>query len=104
MSASCSNEQERKMSVEAFIEKVRAAEVPLQDQLDMLRDQFECNILPPEIAALVRKSRDDLIASGQARKALKAGDAAPRFSLPDLDGNMVRSDDLLTRGSLMLTF
>ena len=36
--------------------------------------------------------------------ALKAGDAAPRFTLPDKDGNPVHLDDLRARGPVVVYF
>jgi hypothetical protein len=35
---------------------------------------------------------------------VKAGDKAPLFGLTDIDGNTVRSDDLLASGPLLLSF
>src|SRR6516162_8502953 len=37
-------------------------------------------------------------------RALKAGDAIPAFLLPDAEGRLVTSDDLLARGSLVINF
>ena len=37
-------------------------------------------------------------------RALKAGDAIPAFLLPDAEGRLVASDDLLARGSLVINF
>ena len=47
---------------------------------------------------------NELIASGAPEKALKAGDAAPAFILPDAEGRPVSSEALLTRGPLVVTF
>lgn len=38
------------------------------------------------------------------KEALKQGDRAPMFELPDLDGRTVRSHDLLQRGPLVISF
>ena len=46
----------------------------------------------------------ELIASGAASRALKAGDKAPAFTLKDPDGKAVSSADLLARGPLVVTF
>jgi peroxiredoxin len=46
----------------------------------------------------------DLIASGQASRALRAGDQMPRFTLTDLGGTSITSEELLSRGALVLTF
>lgn len=46
----------------------------------------------------------ELIASGQAAGAIKAGDRAPHFNLKDQDGNDVSSAALLLKGPLVVTF
>jgi peroxiredoxin len=76
----------------------------LQDKLDAFKADFEANKAPPHVVAIIHKATDDLIATGQADRALKAGVRAPEFALPDAHGNLVRSADLLTQGPLVLTF
>jgi peroxiredoxin len=76
----------------------------LQDRLDALKADFEGKKAPPEVVALFHKATAELSASGQAERALKAGDRAPAFTLPDADGVAVSSTDLLARGSLVVTF
>ena len=76
----------------------------LQARLDALKANFEKNLAPPEVVAAIHRALDDLAASGAADRALKAGDRAPSFALPDPDGKIVSSDDLLARGPLVLTF
>ncbi len=76
----------------------------LQDKLDAFKADFEGNKAPPEVVAIIHKATDDLIATGQADRALKAGARAPEFVLPDAHGNLIRSADLLARGPLVLTF
>jgi peroxiredoxin len=76
----------------------------LQDRLDAFKADFEANKAPPEAVAAFHKATAKLIASGQAERALKAGDRAPVFTLPDADGLAVSSADLLARGPLVLTF
>ncbi len=76
----------------------------LQDRLDAFKADFEGNKAPPAAVAAFRKATAELIASGQAERALKPGDRAPAFTLPDADGATVSSTDLLTRGPLALTF
>ena len=75
----------------------------LQEKLDAVKADFISKV-PAELRAIMDKVTDDLIASGQAARALKAGDRAPDFVLPDPDGKMVRSIDLLKNGPLVLTF
>ncbi|WP_245285292.1 redoxin domain-containing protein [Bradyrhizobium sp. WSM3983] len=45
-----------------------------------------------------------LIDSGQAERALSAGDTAPDFELEDANGNSVSSRKLVAEGTLVLTF
>lgn len=76
----------------------------LQDKLDAFKANFETNIAPREVVALIHQTTNDLIASGQARNALKAGDRAPNFTLNDTDNKVVRLSDLLANGPVVLTF
>ena len=76
----------------------------LQDKLDAFRAEFETKKAPPEVVAVFHKSTAELIASGQATRALKAGDRAPAFRLPDSEGATVASAELLARGPLVVTF
>lgn len=58
----------------------------------------------PLMVAVMHKATADLIASGQADRAIKAGARAPKFALPNAHGQLVRSSDLLAKGPLVLTF
>jgi len=76
----------------------------LQDRLDAFKADFEGNKAPPHVVAIMHKATADLIASGQADRALKAGATAPKFELPDAHGNRVGSAELLAKGPLVVTF
>ena len=76
----------------------------LQDKLDAFKADFEGNKAPPQVVAVMHKATADLIASGQAERALKVGVRAPEFALPDAHGQIVRSADLLQKGPLVVTF
>jgi peroxiredoxin len=52
----------------------------------------------------MHRATAELQASGQAERALKAGDRAPEFALPDAEGALVRSSELLARGPLVVSF
>jgi peroxiredoxin len=78
--------------------------VSLQDKLDAFKADFEGKKAPPEVVATMHKATADLIASGRAERALKVGARAPIFALPNAQGQLVRSADLLARGPLVLTF
>ncbi|WP_295685926.1 peroxiredoxin-like family protein [uncultured Nevskia sp.] len=75
----------------------------LQAKLDALKANFETKAAP-ETFAVMHKATQELIASGQAERALKAGDQAPAFTLLDSDGKSVSSADLLRKGPLVVTF
>ena len=75
----------------------------LQDTLDAMRDQFESK-LPPEIVDTMHQATEELVQSGIMDRVLKAGDQAPQFSLPDPNGDMVDSADLLNQGPLVVGF
>ena len=76
----------------------------LQAKLDAFKADFETNKAPPQAVLAFHKATDELIASGQAGRALKAGDRAPAFTLVDSEGKLVSSADLLLKGPLVVTF
>ncbi|HIH2747085.1 AhpC/TSA family protein [Burkholderia aenigmatica] len=80
----------------------------LQDKLDAFKADFKSGkapyYAPPEIHPIMERATAELIASGQAARAIKAGDRAPSFTLEDQDGNEVSSAELLRRGPLVITF
>ena len=76
----------------------------LQDKLNAFKAKFEGKKAPPEVVAVFHKSTAELIASGQAARALKVGDRAPTFALPDSEGATVASAELLANGPLVVTF
>jgi peroxiredoxin len=80
----------------------------LQDRLNAIKDDFEAGKFPlrPTAANLESMSRAtaELIAGGQAQRAVQAGDRAPDFVLSDPDGNPVSSRELLAKGPLVVSF
>jgi len=76
----------------------------LQATLDALRTKYETEVFTPEIKATMNRATAELAASGQADRALTVGARAPAFQLPDPDGAVVSSADLLAKGPLVLTF
>ena len=80
----------------------------LQDKLDAFKADFEAGRFPlkPTREALdtMHRATAELIASGQAQRAKKAGDVAPEFILKDPDGKAVSSRDLLAKGPLVVSF
>jgi len=82
--------------------------VTLQTKLDACKADFEAGKppynVPPSVIETMHRATDELIASGAAARALKAGDRAPAFTLKDADGKNVSSADLLERGPLIVSF
>jgi hypothetical protein len=80
----------------------------LQDKLDAFNTDFEAGRLAfkPTKNRLeaMHRATAELIASGQAQRAKKAGDVAPEFVLNDPDGKPVSSRELLANGSLVVSF
>src|SRR5690348_9418895 len=80
----------------------------LQDRLDAFKAEFESGKppynAPASVIATMHRATAELIASGQAERAKKAGELAPRFSLSDQDGQPVSSAALLAEGPLVVTF
>ncbi len=75
----------------------------LQEKLDAFKVEFEAKV-PAAAVEAMHRATDELIATGQAELAVKAGDAAPSFSLRDQDGKAVSLSDLLAKGPVILTF
>ena len=90
------------------LQELAPQNLTLQDRLDAFKADFESGrwIFKPSQAAIdiMHRATDDLIASGQAQRARKAGDVAPEFVLNDPDGKPVSSRELLGRGPLVLSF
>ncbi|WP_420970574.1 peroxiredoxin-like family protein [Bradyrhizobium sp. B120] len=80
----------------------------LQAKLNAFKADFEAGKppynVPPAVIEIMHRATAELVASGAAQRAKKAGDVAPAFSLRDPDGNIVSSADLLKRGPLVLSF
>ncbi|HEV2546594.1 MAG TPA: peroxiredoxin-like family protein [Stellaceae bacterium] len=74
----------------------------LRDQLD---EQWRrTRERSPEIRTAYEALVADLGRSGVVERALKAGDRMPEFELPDVEGTLVSSVELLARGPLALSF
>lgn len=92
------------MSLEQLVARLSASNLPLQSKFDELRKAFETNFAPPDVVAGIHRATEELIASGAAQRALKAGDDAPSFVLPDAEGRATSSRALLVKGALVVTF
>ncbi len=75
----------------------------LKEELDARLAQFLQTASADRIAAYQR-GVDELAASGFAERAVKEGDMAPDFSLPNVRGEQVRLSQRLAKGPVVLTF
>lgn len=75
----------------------------LAQQLEHLTAKLR-SMVPDERLTTIDRAVEELKASGLADRALKAGARAPSFELPDGDGMMWRSEDLLRSGPLVIVF
>ena len=75
----------------------------LKAELDAFRSEFMAQVSPEIREAMVRADME-LAASGIAQRALKAGDRAPDFNLPDARGSYVHLKELLATGPVVLSF
>jgi hypothetical protein len=73
----------------------------LQSKLDAFKADIEAGKppynVPYSVIETMHRATAELIASGAAQRALKAGDKVPGFMLSDPEGNTVSSDDLLSK-------
>jgi peroxiredoxin len=80
----------------------------LQATLDAFKTDFEAGKppynVPFSVIETMHRATAELIASGAANRALKAGDKSPDFVLSDPEGQPVSSVDLLARGPLVVSF
>ena len=73
----------------------------LKDHLSAIKSKSNP---PPEVAAVMQRTKNDLAASGLAEKVPKAGDQAPGIILPNIYGDTVDSGKILEKGPLVLHF
>lgn len=77
---------------------------PLQSKLDAITAQTR-TLVQPERLAITDTAIHDLLATGIESRVLRAGAAAPAFTLPDaLTGKLIRSTDLLALGPVIVNF
>ena len=80
----------------------------LQAKLDAFKADFEAGkppySVPHSVIETMHRATAELIASGAASRAKKAGDIAPSFSLKDPEGIVVSSNELLKKGPMVVSF
>ncbi|HEY6971947.1 MAG TPA: hypothetical protein VJA94_22240 [Candidatus Angelobacter sp.] len=75
----------------------------LQEQLERIKESSKKRI-PETALAVMAKALDELKRSGISERTLRVGSHAPEFSLPDKDGQLVSSTQLLRNGPLVVSF
>ena len=75
----------------------------LQEQLERIKESSKKRI-PEAARAVMARAMDELKHSGISDRTLRAGSRAPEFSLPDKDGKVVSSAELLRNGPLVVSF
>jgi peroxiredoxin len=75
----------------------------LQDQLDTITASTR-QLVPEERLAVGERAVQELLNSGLAEKILPVGAQAPSFELRDSSGRLVRSEDMLSLGPLVVSF
>jgi hypothetical protein len=58
----------------------------------------------PEVNAVLAAAPERLRAAGVGAEAVRVGDRAPDFALPNVRGETIRLGDLLGRGAVVLAF
>ena len=80
----------------------------LQARLDAFKADFEAGkppySVPRSVIDTMHRATKELIASGAAARALKAGDMAPLFVLKEPGGKSVSAAELLAQGPLVVSF
>ena len=76
----------------------------LNDRMAIIRDYFAREVFPPEAVADIKKAMDEIVASGILDRALKVGDSAPDFALPDYSGITVSLTEVLQYGPAVVVF
>jgi len=80
----------------------------LQEKMDAFKAEFESGgppyNTPREAIDIMHRATEELRASGLAERALKAGDRAPDFVLPDYQGKPFDSRMARERGPLVVSF
>ncbi|MEJ2057441.1 MAG: hypothetical protein P8X39_06350 [Desulfofustis sp.] len=75
----------------------------LENNLNAIREKSKSR-LPQEKREIMQKATAELADSGIMEKVLKTGQELPHFTLPDEHEIEVRSEDLLKKGPLIVSF
>ena len=75
----------------------------LQGKLTTIKKENAAKRSPEIIAALLQEI-EDLVQSGITEKVIKTGEALPEFTLSDVEGDIISSQNLLAKGPLAISF
>ena len=75
----------------------------LSDKLRGIAEEF-AKTAPPEALGIIHGAIQELVESGAAGRALKAGDTMPAFELEESGGGRVSSRERLQNGPLVVHF
>jgi len=75
----------------------------LQEQIRVFQEEMLPKI-PKSILDTFAQTTAELVRSGIAERALREGNKAPNFSLPNVRGEQVRFSEVLQKGPAVVTF
>ncbi len=75
----------------------------LQEQLNDMKARFESEF-PPAAVATMHRATQELRDSGLLESLLKIGQKAPDLALPNANGEIIVSKELLAKGPLVVAF
>ena len=75
----------------------------LKETLDAIKEN-NSSVIPFSAMKIMLRATEDLRNSGIMDRVLKEGATAPLFSLPDINGQIVSSSELLSEGPLVISF
>ncbi len=81
----------------------KAMATNLRTRLEAIHEKFEASA-SAEVRGVMHRATEELRVSGAAERALGEGARVPAFELPNQAGIPIRSEALLARGPLVLTF
>ncbi len=76
---------------------------PVRKELEALREKSSKNS-PPDRIRSYEQGFEEVRKSGAVEKAMKVGDRAPDFELPDANGKKVKLSGLIARGPVIVTW
>ena len=86
------------------LEESNAQELRTLREIYVERKELIAKYVPADVQAVHARVVSELRESGIADRALKVGDVISEFELPDHNGKLVRSAELVERGPLVISF